>query len=234
MLNATSYYAREVVLTEAVPQFTLPVVDADKWQQVRNYLKSERKLPSSLVDTLHQQGLIYADDKQNAVFLRRSLDGQTITGAFLRGTFGTDNKFKGLARGSKRSDGWFYFLHGGQSHDPIQRAVLVESAIDAMSFAVFDRTDSRKTIYLSTDGAGHLPGEFLRSLPNKSVIVAYDNDSVGLEMAQAVMSQLPNSVHQLPRAKDWNEELINYFDFEQQQRQRQQPPKQQQHRGLSR
>jgi Plasmid recombination enzyme/Protein of unknown function (DUF3991)/Toprim-like len=234
MLEATGYYAREVVLKQPVPQFTPPVVDADKWQQVSSYLKSERKLPSSLIDALHQQGLIYADDKQNAVFLRRSLDGQTITGASLRGTIGTDNKFKGLARGSKRSDGWFYFQRGGQSNDPIQRAVLVESAIDAMSIAVLERTESRKTIYLSTDGAGHVPGEFLRALPNKSVIVAYDNDSFAEEMAQKVMSVLPNSVRRAPHAKDWNEDLKNYFNFEQKQQQQQRQPQQPPRRGLSR
>ncbi len=47
-----------------------------------------------------------------------------------------DNTFKGLALGSKRSAGWFHFQIVGQSNDPIQRAVLVESPIDAMSFAV--------------------------------------------------------------------------------------------------
>ncbi|BBD63655.1 plasmid recombination enzyme (plasmid) [Nostoc sp. HK-01] len=234
MLEATRYYAKEVVLTQPVPLFTPPVVDAEKWQQVRNYLRTERQLPSSLVDALHEQGLIYADNKQNAVFLRRSLDGQTITGASLRGTAGTNNNFKGLARGSKRSDGWFYFLRGGQSSDPVQRAVLVESAIDAMSIAVLERTDSRQTVYLSTDGAGHIPVDFLRALPAKSVIVAYDHDAAGLELAQKVMSVLPNSVCKVPNAKDWNEELKNYLNFEQQQQQRrQQQPRKQQHRGFS-
>jgi len=54
-----------------------------------------------------------------------------------------------------------------------------------MSFAVLDRTESRKTIYLSTDGAGTVPLEFLQQLPNKSVIVAYDNDQSGNLMAQS-------------------------------------------------
>jgi hypothetical protein len=77
-----------------------------------------------------------------------------ITGASLRGTVGDNNTFKGLAKGTKRNQGWFYFQEGGQSNDPIQRVVLTESPIDAMSFAVLDRNDSTRTIYLSTDGAG--------------------------------------------------------------------------------
>jgi hypothetical protein len=186
-LQATTYKTKEIIQTEQLRPFIPPTVDESKWQQVKTYLTRERRLPSSLVDTLHQQGLVYADSKQNAVFIRRSLDEQTITGASLRGTAGVDNAFKGLALGSKRNAGWFHLLQGGQSNDPIQRAVLVESPIDAMSFAVLDRSESRKTIYLSTDGSGTVPVEFLRQLPNKSVIVAYDNDQPGNLMALHVM-----------------------------------------------
>jgi hypothetical protein len=67
--------------------------------------------------------------------------------------------------------------------------VLVESPIDAMSIALLDRTESRKTIYLSTDGTGSVPMEFLRQLPFKLVIVAYDNDQPGDLIAQGVMKQ---------------------------------------------
>jgi Toprim-like/Protein of unknown function (DUF3991) len=240
MLTATSYHAREIAqnepvpkFTPPVPKFTPPVPEESQWHQVKTYLTRERRLPSSLVERLHQLGLIYADCKQNAVFIRRTLDEQTITGASLRGTAGADNTFKGLALGSKRNAGWFHFQAGGQSSDPIQRVVLVESPIDAMSFAVLDRTAERKTIYLSTDGAGVVPLEFLRQLPNKSVVVAYDNDSPGNLMAQRVMEQLPNAVRRLPKAIDWNEELKNMFNLSQQQHK--QPPERQLKpvRGLS-
>lgn len=231
-LQATTYQTRIIIQTEQVPKFTPPVQEESKWQQIKSYLTRERRLPSSLVDNLHQQGLVYADDKQNAVFIRHSLDEETITGATLRGTAGTENTFKGLAIGSKRNAGWFHFKLGGQSSDPIQRAVLVESPIDAMSIAVLDRTESRKTIYLSTDGAGQIPVEFLRTLPNKSVIVAYDNDQSGNLMALHVMEQLPNAVRKAPKVKDWNSELKNMFNLEQQQ-QRQLEPEQKPSPGLS-
>jgi 5S rRNA maturation endonuclease (ribonuclease M5) len=236
-LTAATYKTKEIIQTEQSRPFISPVQDDSQWQQVKTYLTRERRLPSSLVDSLHQQGLVYADDKQNAVFIRCDLSGETITGASLRGTAGADNTFKGLALGSKRSAGWFYFERGGQSSDPIQRAVLVESPIDAMSFAVLDRTDSRKTIYLSTDGAGIVPLEFLRTLPAKSVIVAYDNDSLGNLMAQSVMEQLPLAVRNIPKAKDWNEELKNTFNLEvrrhhEQQQRWQQSQQGQQSRGF--
>ena len=74
------------------------------------------------------------------------------------------------------------FPTGGQSSDPIKRAVLVESPIDALSFAVLDRNDSRRTIYISTDGAGSIPKEFFTAV--KDVVVAFDNDQAGNLMAQ--------------------------------------------------
>lgn len=137
-----------------------------------------------------------------------------ITGASLRGTAGDNNTFKGLAKGTKRNQGWFYFSQGGQSNDPIRRVVLAESPIDAMSFAVLDRNDSRRTLYLSTDGAGQIPTEFLQQ--SKEVVVAYDNDKPGIEMAQRVKSQLPNAVLITPSSVDWNQELVNMFDWSKQ------------------
>ncbi len=236
-LIATTYHTREIIKSEPLEPFMKPVENQNYWQQVRSYLIRERRLPSAVIDDLHQQNLIYADDQQNLVSIRRDLLGKNITGASLRGTVGTDNKFKGLARGSKRSQGWFYFERGGQPDDPIQRAVLVESPIDAMSFAVLDRTESRKTLYLSTDGAGSVPVEFLRKLPAQLVIVALDNDHSGNMMAQRVIEQLPNSTRRLPLAQDWNEELKNTFNLELTRRQselsRQQSPKQQRDLGPS-
>ncbi len=147
-LDAVTYKTREIIQTEIVPKFTPPVPEESKWQDVRKYLTRSRKLPSGLVDALHKEGLIYADEKQNAVFIRRSLDEEKTTGATLRGTAGDNNTFKGLAKGTKRSEGWFYFQQGGQSSDQINRAVLVESPIDAMSVAVLDRNDSTAILIL--------------------------------------------------------------------------------------
>ncbi len=210
-LDAVTYKAREIIQTEPVAEFVPPAVDESKWQAVRKYLTVRRKLPSGLVDSLHESGLIYADSQQNAVFLRRSMNEEKVTGANLRGTAGEENKFKGLAKGTRRNQGWFYFQRGGQASDPIDRVVLVESPIDALSLAVLDRNESRRTIYLSTDGAGDIPLEFLKEI--REVIVAYDNDEAGNLMAQRVKSELPDAVRRLPKAVDWNEDLVNSFDW---------------------
>lgn len=210
-IEAATYKTRQIIKTERVIEFTPPVIEPNRWQPVKEYLTGERLLPSGLIDQLYEQGLIYADYNQNAVFIRRTLDEKKITGASLRGTIGEDNKFKGLAKGSKRKDGWFYFERGEQSNDPVRRVVLVESPIDAMSLAVLERTDSVKTRYLSTDGAGEIPTEYLKEV--FEVVIAFDRDRAGREMAQRVQSQLPNAVRKTPKAIDWNQDLVNSLDW---------------------
>ena len=210
-IEAANYKTKNIIQTEPVREFVPPVPAPNKWQKVKQYLTRDRKLPSGLIDKLHEQGLIYADDNQNAVFIRRTLDEEKITGASLRGTVGEDNKFKGLAKGSRRSDGWFYFDKGEQSNDPVRRVVLVESPIDAMSLAVLERTDSKKTLYLSTDGAGQIPAEYLKEIVE--VAIAFDRDRAGREMAERIKGQLPKAVVKIPKAKDWNQDLVNSLDW---------------------
>jgi 5S rRNA maturation endonuclease (ribonuclease M5) len=215
-IEAVTYKTREIIRNEPVQEFTPPVTEQSKWLSVRKYLTRDRKLPSGLVDRLHEQGLVYADQNQNAVFIRRSIDESKITGASLRGTAGDDNTFKGLAKGSKRKEGWFYLTKGEQSGDPVRRVVLVESPIDAMSLSVLERTDSVKTLYLSTDGAGVIPIEYLKEV--KNVVIAFDRDAGGQSMAERIKTQLPNAVSKTPKAIDWNQDLVNTFDWANQKR----------------
>ena len=210
-IEAVTYKTREIIKTEPVREFTPPVPELDKWQGVKQYLTRTRLLPSGLVDRLHEIGLIYADKNQNAVFIRRSIDEEKVTGASLRGTAGENNTFKGLAKGSKRNLGWFYFHQGEQSNDPVRRVVLVESPIDAMSLAVLERTDSKKTLYLSTDGAGQIPTEYLKEV--FEVVIAFDHDRAGREMTERIKAQLPQAKSKTPKANDWNQDLVNSFDW---------------------
>ncbi len=233
MLEAASYHAKVIAETEPVYQFTPPAQDVEKWQQVKTYLKSQRMLPSSMIDNLHDLGLVYADDRENAVFIRRTLPEQVVTGASLRGTTGTNNNFKGLARGSKRDDGWFYFARGGQSGEPIQRVVLTKSPIDAMSKAILERSESSLTLYLSVDRGGNVPLEFLLNLRERSVIVALGNDATSEAMAQKIMEQLQDqTVRSQSKANDWNQDLINFWIKEEQQAKLYEQQEQQPRRGL--
>ena len=57
-LTAATYKTKEIIQTEQLRPFIPPTQDESKWQQVKTYLTRERRLPSSLVDHLHQQGLV--------------------------------------------------------------------------------------------------------------------------------------------------------------------------------
>ncbi|MEA5452393.1 DUF3991 domain-containing protein [Leptolyngbya sp. CCNP1308] len=71
----------------------MPENSLRRWDAVREYLVEGRKLPAVLVDRLNERGLVYADEYQNAVFVRHSLQPQSwqrvkVVGASLRGTWG--------------------------------------------------------------------------------------------------------------------------------------------------
>jgi hypothetical protein len=196
----------------------MPEPDQRRWDSVRQYLTETRKLSALLVDRLHDRGLIYADLMQNAVFVRHALKGQDTQwqrgepmGATLRGTWGEGNAFHGLAPGSAREQGWFWL---GLGKGEIQRVLLTESAIDALSLAMLDKHRAQTpgaTVYLSTDGAGAIPLDALRQVMAQGgqVFVAFDGDAPGEAMAWRVAQQLPGVKRLTPAyGKDWNERLV--------------------------
>ena len=187
--------------------FKPPAPDKLKWAAVRQYLTEKRSLPETLVEQLHQHGRLYADAQQNAVFLLLNEQGE-ITNANLRGTY-KDSQFKGLVTGSRKDQGWFTINHGqGQ----LERIVLVESAMDAMSAAALALQKTGMTMFISTDGAGAVPIEMLRQHQAAGVVlmVGYDASPTGEEMAQIVLESLPGAKRVLPAyGKDWNEQLVH-------------------------
>jgi hypothetical protein len=195
----------------------MPAANELRWNAVREYLVETRQLPAILVDRLHDKSLVYADDHQNAVFVRHGLNGNAwtrgeVTGASLRGTWGEGNRYHGLAPGSIRDQGWFWL---GTGHGPVQRVFLTESPIDAMSLAVLDKgrqAQAGVTIYLSTDGSGGVPIEALKSVLQDGgrVFAAFDADQAGTLMAWRVAEQLPGTERLMPKhGKDWNERLMD-------------------------
>ncbi len=208
MLRAVTYHARvqaqQIALLEPALKFIPPPPDESRWQVVQQYLTRDRGLPENLVKGVHQQGLVYADSFSNAVFVHRSIDGET-TGASLRDTADKDNKYLGLAPGSKRSVGWFYLRQGGKETDLIQKAVLTNSPVEALSYLVLHKTPEIRTLYLAAPSPRSLPLDFLKEMP--AVIAAYSNDPPSNETAKQIKQMLPQAIRVRPLAKDWNEDL---------------------------
>jgi Plasmid recombination enzyme len=215
--QSVDLFTKEVIKTAPVPKFTPPTCDEKGWQQVRNHLLDELKVASKVVDKLHREGLIYADGKQNLVSIRRNLD-KFVTGASLKGTLaGAGNKFTSLSTGSKRSGGWFYFESSADINAPIERVVLVNSPLEALSLASLEQSPVQKTIYLSLEETSQLPLEFLRSLPPKSVLIALNNNPSSKKLAHLIRQQLPKqTVFKRPRSIDWNTELVKSAYWQQQ------------------
>jgi hypothetical protein len=218
--------AAEIIQLEPRDKFTLPVEDKAKWSSVSNYLTQKRGIPSNFVELLHKRGLVYADDQQNAVFVMRNLleEPQAI-GAFLRGTRGENNTFKGYEKGTVRREGWFHFRLGGQPTEPVEKVVLLKSPIDAVSFAMLEYqrlgdVPPNRTLYMAVDNPNSLPVEQLQNIPNLQV--AFDSDDAGNAAARAVKELLPQAKRLKCKADDWNQQLLDYGRQLRQQQQQQQ------------
>ena len=75
-------------------QFIPPVQSEERWAALRDRLRKQTYLPSSLIDHLYAQGLLYADAQGHAVFIERDAEGD-IAGAIQRDAAG---QFKRLER----------------------------------------------------------------------------------------------------------------------------------------
>jgi Plasmid recombination enzyme len=184
--------------------FAPPLNSRSHWQQVEHHLNQKYSIPQKLLQTLHQRGLIYADNSSHAVFLARNLDGE-ITGAYLYSLSHTKNRFS-LHPGSRRSSGWFHLSMGGAKRETIETAMLVDSPIDALCAmplaTIFDGIarnvpHQHRTLYLTLDSQhAPLPLEILKAVPN--VIVAMSESRIVpiRELLPRALSQLKHKEQQ--------------------------------------
>ncbi len=208
--------ARQVEAVQREP-FTLPAQDGTAWLTVRDYLTRQRRLPGELVDQLHERGDVYAERAGhhiNAVFVCRDEDGRA-TGASRRGLH---NDFKGLARGSDREAGYFSINAGDPSRYGSPALVLVESAIDAMSYAAQHPHMTGQIV--SMDGSGDPPTKLIESALERPWTIrgAFDKDAAGDALWAGIEKAFPAEAkgeggrHAMRRetpthGKDWNEQL---------------------------
>ena len=207
----------KIAQQQPTQEFTPPAEDESQWLAVHSYLTKKRGLPENLVTALFESRLVYADERKNAVFGMRSLSGE-VMGAFVRGTVGEDNTFMGYAKGTKRSESWFYIRLGVQASDEIERVILCKSPIDTLSVAALEMEirngePSERTMYMAVDSPQSLPLEFLRTI--KRIGVTFDHDELGNEAARAVKDLLPQAQIIMPDEFDWNQQLLATLEREQ-------------------
>jgi len=174
----------------------LPMKKESNLTRITSYLIKQRCLPSRLIYSAIESGIIYADSKANAVFLMRGRQNNVV-GAELRGT--TPQKWRGLAPGSDKQKGAFYV-----GSVACRKVSLCESAIDALSYVAL----YPNTLAISTAGAfSHLLwiDNFVKN--GFCVTCAFDNDTTGNQMADKLTLQYPGLKRNRPQRHDWNDVL---------------------------
>jgi Plasmid recombination enzyme len=197
---AGSYHAQIVAQEAEKPGFTAPDEAPEQWPAVRADFVA-RQLPGALIDQLHEQGLLYADERGAAIFLQRDLVTRSVTGAYRVSGDG----FGGTLLGSDRSKGRFYWLRGGAATDEVQQVVVGQTPIDALALGLMEPMPKVRTMYLSADGV--LPLAYLRGFAAKRVRVAMNRDAMGKRLTQEAREELPQVKQMQPEGVDWVESL---------------------------
>ena len=174
----------------------LPPPNPGQLSRVRHYLLHQRRLPPALIDSLIDDGSLYADYRANAVFLLLG-EKNIPVGAELRGT--DHQPWRGMAPGSKKDRGYFSI-----ATTSVAAIILCESAIDAIScFALHPQHRC-----ISTAGARPNPcwlGPLLDQ--GYQVCCGFDTDSTGEAMARAMIALYPSIQRLAPPRHDWNDAL---------------------------
>ena len=220
---------QEIVQPQTQPQWSPPPEDESKWPALQNYLTHTRGISSNLVETLHLLGYCYIDQQQNVVFIKRSLKGEKL-GALVWDTHRLDNRCVEYPENGARSEGWFHINLGGEPDDKIERVILCDSPIDALTMAVYTQKGyfgqaPNRTMFMAVDDPDNLPLEVLKNL--SQIGVAFNNDDRGNEAAQVVQKMLPVAKRIAPKGLTWNADLLALLHIEQEKRKQQQ-------RGFSR
>jgi hypothetical protein len=174
----------------------------DAWQRMKpyngSYLTEVRGLDPELVKAFD----VRQDERGNAVFRHRGEDGETS------GWEVKNEGFTGFSAGGQRS-----LLVAKVDQSPLKSIVIVESGIDAISYAQI--RGHTGDAYISMGGepsAAQLEQlkQLIKKNPQVSVILAQDGDSAGDTMAdkiQALDPVRPMERDRPPEGKDWNDAL---------------------------
>ena len=144
---------------------------ADNMRKVFAYLCQSRQLDNKLVSELAHDGLLYQDNRGNAVFLHNDESGISI-GAEIQGT-NSEKRFKGVAEGT--SDSLFSVTIGTPT-----KAYIFESVIDLLSFRQL-ANQQRIQNSLLVSMAGLKPNS-LKALSERGLqlFTCVDNDEAGM------------------------------------------------------
>ncbi|MEM8722136.1 MAG: toprim domain-containing protein [Cyanobacteria bacterium P01_G01_bin.39] len=182
----------------------IKAVSRFKIVQEHDYLE-KRGIDQSILKSDRFMGTVAVDRYGNAIFPHYDKEG--ITG------FTTKNEnYTGFSKGGTKA------LWQSKSQESDRRLVIVESAIDAMSYHQLKSQKNYHTRYISTGGT--ISSSQLDLIKTAmadmtrlggEIVIATDNDEAGNKLAQTLSKEAP-SKSQISRdvpdlGKDWNEIL---------------------------
>ena len=200
---------RATAFPAAPRRLRLPGPSPGAWPRVRDALVRQRALRADVLEACHGRGLLYADERLNAVFVCRNAAGNPA-GAEIIGTVpqaGT-KRFRGMAPGSRKARGGFWLPC---DRNPPASVILTESAVDAISARSLriEGTRENGAVVASTAGIASSIPPWIEDWKPKCIVCAYDADSAGDAAADRLAVNDPRVIRLRPKgAKDWNEILL--------------------------
>ncbi len=161
-----------------------------------DYLHDVRKLKHDTIEAFAP--VIRQDARGNVAFIHRNEAGE-VAGWELK-----NRGFTGYSAGGSKA----LAMHMPEG-DQVQRVVVVESMIDAMSY--YQQYGEAGDLYVSLSGSvSDAQRQQLQALTAKApaVVMATDNDKQGHEYAAMVQQWRPDATRETPaHGKDWNDEV---------------------------
>ena len=185
--------------------------DPTKLDRVIAYLRGRGLSADTINDAIRD---LYANRWGSCVFLHRDLEGRP-KGATIRGTASDFKQSVGDKRGA-----WYT---AGCAFGIAREIVVVESPIDALSWAQLHPDRVHDTCVVSLGGHS-VPGELVKAVGRRNVIIALDNPvfegspSAAANQKRAVKDARNAFVFarfELPEGKDWNELVAKKWREEQ-------------------
>ena len=172
--------------------------------QSHPYLE-KRGIDQSILKSDRFVGTVAVDNRGNVIFPHYDRDG--LTGFTIK-----NDNYQGFSRGGTKA------LWQSKQQSGDRRLVIVESAIDAMSYHQLFTNKNPNTRYISTGGTiSDKQLDLIKTAMAEmtklggEIVIATDNDEAGNKLAKTLVKEAPSQskiTRDVPeRGKDWNELL---------------------------
>lgn len=204
-IETGKYKPSETVIKEKKADNRISV-RKDDYKQVEEYLVNKRKISSKIVKSLYANNLIFLDQKNNINFVIKDIEGK-IKGYDLVGT--GEIRFKGNTS----------VEHGFniENNPELKKETIYvfEAPIDLISYIeiskekINKRHEKEGVRFLSLSGVRTDILDNYLDKDIKNMYVCSDNDEAGNKFYEMIKENYKeiNVYRELPKEKDWNEDL---------------------------